>query len=422
MQNSITFTTAVFTAKKRIAGFTLVELLVVIAIIGMLIALLLPAVQAAREAARRMQCSNHLKQWALAVHTFHDVHNRIPSDGKDPHWMRRRADTGGRIDASWHYGWRTMLLPYTEQSAIHAELVAGCDWAASQTPHVGADDQNATPSAGIAQPWSAVYANNTVHGKTNTPFGERFSILGCPTDANFRVSGAGTQSHSTGLAPSNYMGCNGDHMTNWEWGEHGNNRGLIRVHSNTSQPGINRIDWGGPIRFTAITDGLSNTMIFSETAVGTDTGNGSNDQNVRSGIARSLSVQNNPPSVCAETRGQGGQFNVASWDGGRKGGRWGQAGHPWSLYQASLPPNSPSCAQGGRFMSASSYHTGGVNVAMADGGVRFVNETINAGDPTQRLGWPLGFTSNDGHQWTGPSTHGIWGAMATPSSGDSVSL
>ena len=87
-------------------GFTLVELLVVIAIIGVLVALLLPAVQAARESARRMQCGNNLKQWALATHNYHDVMGVIP--------------TGMTLPGQWIF--RAFLLPYVEQSNLNNKI------------------------------------------------------------------------------------------------------------------------------------------------------------------------------------------------------------------------------------------------------------------------------------------------------------
>ena len=92
-------------------GFTLIELLVVIAIIGVLVALLLPAVQSAREAGRRLTCANHIKQMALAVHNHHDAHRQIPSNGWSKWWVGDPdRGFGERQPGNWTYS----LLPFVE--------------------------------------------------------------------------------------------------------------------------------------------------------------------------------------------------------------------------------------------------------------------------------------------------------------------
>jgi len=102
--------------RKRSGGFTLIELLVVIAIIAILIALLLPAVQQAREAARRSQCKNHLKQFGLAMHNYHDVHNVFPAASYD-HELN-----GGDEAIHASYSWGVFLFPYLEQAASYNQL------------------------------------------------------------------------------------------------------------------------------------------------------------------------------------------------------------------------------------------------------------------------------------------------------------
>jgi len=151
-------------------GFTLVELLVVIAIIGILVALLLPAVQFARESARRMSCSNNLKQLALAVHNFEAANNRMPSS-----FHPTAAQANGNVD-----GWscQAQILPYLERGDLYDRI----DFSSTY------NQQIQIPGANGPQRLAAV----------------KVEVLACPSEVNrhIRVNAAGPEH-----APLNY-GCN----------------------------------------------------------------------------------------------------------------------------------------------------------------------------------------------------------------------
>src|SRR5690242_14448588 len=115
------------TGRSPVRGFTLIELLVVIAIIGVLVALLLPAVQQAREAARRSQCKNNLKQMGLAMHNYHDTNNSFP-----PGYLGYPAASGLGCSAIFNtspyaqgWGWSVYLLPNLDQANLYNALNVG---------------------------------------------------------------------------------------------------------------------------------------------------------------------------------------------------------------------------------------------------------------------------------------------------------
>lgn len=208
-----------FRNSRKKSGFTLVELLVVIAIIGVLVALLLPAVQAAREAARRMSCGNNVKQLVLAMHTYHDQHKSYPLGHQyigdfDGNVRNNRGGSG--------FGWGFALLPFLEQQPL-------------------ADKFNASKPIGQAPN----------HNLCRTPM-DAFS---CPSDTKPKVWNDGRIRPS---ATSSYQGA-GSSYNGWT----GNN---ARGNANT-------LRWNGvfersnrpPTRMADILDGSSNTFAVCET-------------------------------------------------------------------------------------------------------------------------------------------------------------
>lgn len=350
-------------------GFTLVELLVVIAIIGILIALLLPAVQAAREAARRSQCTNNLKQLALAQHGYADVHKCFPplANGTTGPggWGNRHLSNGNRLS------WIAHTMPFYEQGSL---------WDAIQAGGPGSGGLSPVPPGGAHGGWDGYHQYRT---KIDTIF--------CPSD--------GTGQRGTSVAKTNYGYSVGDSISNNHWSQ--NLRGVAWYR--TKQ-----------VTFADVKDGTSNTALLSEHSIRTGWGP-STSTNIKGHYTIVPGLhQAGGPIACMATKGPNNTIVGSFPASHQRRGDWAYAGYTMcNGFTTVTPPNSPNCANGigewawGVF-PPDSYHPGGVNVAMADGSVNFVSETIDTGNLAIGIG----------AEPTGPSPYGVWGAMGTKNGGE----
>ncbi len=231
---------------SRKHGFTLVELLVVITIIGILIALLLPAVQAAREAARRMQCSNNLKQLSLAMHDFHQLQNHFPTAGWGYRWAPH-PDRGVGLDqpGSWIYS----ILPHLEQEGLFhlGEGVGRNDETSLQLLNSN-KTRLQTPLAVLVCPSRRSAVNYAVLPNSGAPYVAKpflCNTLNVGARTDYAANG-GEILVGFGQGPGNLAG--GVSPTSFP--KPGSCTGILYVHNHYS--------------FADITDGTSNTYLIGE--------------------------------------------------------------------------------------------------------------------------------------------------------------
>lgn len=343
----------------REAGFSLIELLVVIFVIGILVALLLPAVQAAREAARRAQCVNNLKQIGLALHAYHEGHGAFPI-GQMKVYDPRVAGPNPPCSA-----------PALSDKSVHVQILA-------QMEQVSL--------------YNSFNFSLSIHGHENrTSCAISLGVYLCPSDSGARGSrvidassliplGLVSSGERVVAGKSSYEACLGTlsvvaipHPSNG-----------CKVDPRIAAQVDGMFHELPPMRSASITDGLSHTLFASE---------------------RSLGLIAKRSSLLSDRLG-------CYYDG--------FVGE--TLFLTTFPPNPQWDNPVISFQSASSDHPGGVNALMGDGSVRFIKNSIDSWpiDPTGP-GSPLGAVRKEEGFWTNLPPKGIWQALSTRSGGEVIS-
>ena len=319
----------------RRKAFTLIELLVVIAVIGILVALLLPAVQAAREAARRMQCSSNLKQCLLAMHQYHDAYNAFPG-----------------------------IMPYHQQTfSVQAKLLPFVE-AASLQNLINFE----RPILGNG-PMGVLAADNSEAAKHVVP------VFRCPSDGqNDIYTEFFTLNPGQAFAGGNYVICTGS-ATGTNYDMRHKTDGLFYLHSYR--------------RMADVRDGTSVTIAMSETLLGDHTQETPGLMPAGADHSRCMArgnawVASNPgpgyPGINNPDIVNDLLSNSANVWVGWRGMAW-IIGKPqfssFSTYSVPNPLHADWVAMGNGFFAARSLHRGGVNAAMVDGSVRFVSDSVD---------------------------------------------
>ncbi len=395
-------------------GFTLVELLVVIAIIGVMVGLLLPAVQAAREAARRMSCGNNMKQIGLAVHNYHAAFNKLPRQGSGTANLTLTAAQSMAQDAAFvsrsnnahELSWLVGILPFCEQQAL---------WEQFSNPLVDPVTGGIFPAFGPNPRRSLTHHSIARY----EPFLMNVTTFRCPSDPGVGLPAQGRTNYGCSLGDVSDLtgrGGIGDDGTytnaNMPVNRQERCRGMFRPREFTS--------------FRDVLDGTSNTICAAEFI----TDLGSNETRSR-GLGRTATANRTwtNPQYCKaaidplrpRNWGAGPFPNGLNFIGNQEEGRgfsWAVGRPFYSGITTITPPNSEICltttTDNDAQVPPSSHHQGGAHVLMGDGAVRFITDSIDSGDltsPNVGYGPPAG----------SPSPYGLWGSLGTRASSETIS-